>query len=41
LYRYGEVLHMCPFNCDAFPDSLALASEGDLTIGGAVQVELC
>ena len=27
-----EVLHMCAFNCDAFPDSLALASESELTI---------
>ncbi|GJP48061.1 hypothetical protein CLOM_g7334 [Closterium sp. NIES-68] len=28
-----EVTHMCPFNCASFPDSLALAKEGDLTIG--------
>ena len=34
-----EVLHMCPFNCDAFPDSLALASESDLTIGGIDDIQ--
>lgn len=28
-----EVSHMCPFNSAAFPDSLAIAKEGDLTIG--------
>ncbi|KAF6166099.1 hypothetical protein GIB67_023809 [Kingdonia uniflora] len=28
-----EVSHMCPFNTAAFPDSLAIAKEGDLTIG--------
>ncbi|KAK1280307.1 DNA damage-binding protein 1 [Acorus gramineus] len=28
-----EVSHMCPFNSAAFPDSLALAKEGELTIG--------
>jgi len=34
-----EVLHMCPFNSDAFPDSLALASETDLTIGGIDDIQ--
>ena len=34
-----EVLHACPFNCDAFPDSLALASESDLTIGGIDDIQ--
>ncbi|KAK8567775.1 hypothetical protein V6N13_105725 [Hibiscus sabdariffa] len=28
-----EVSHMCPFNSAAFPDSLAIAKEGELTIG--------
>ncbi|PPD68341.1 hypothetical protein GOBAR_DD34788 [Gossypium barbadense] len=28
-----EVGHMCPFNSAAFPDSLAIAKEGELTIG--------
>ncbi|TKY44495.1 DNA damage-binding protein 1 [Spatholobus suberectus] len=28
-----EVSQMCPFNSDAFPDSLAIAKEGELTIG--------
>ncbi|XP_010434237.1 PREDICTED: DNA damage-binding protein 1b [Camelina sativa] len=28
-----EVSHMCPFNSAAFPDSLAIAREGALTIG--------
>ncbi|OIW17906.1 hypothetical protein TanjilG_19875 [Lupinus angustifolius] len=28
-----EVSHMCPFNSAAFPDSLAIAKEGVLTIG--------
>ncbi|CAA7046991.1 unnamed protein product [Microthlaspi erraticum] len=28
-----EVSHMCPFNSAAFPDSLAIAREGELTIG--------
>ncbi|KAK6917109.1 Cleavage/polyadenylation specificity factor, A subunit, C-terminal [Dillenia turbinata] len=28
-----EVSHMCPFNTSAFPDSLAIAKEGELTIG--------
>ncbi|KAL5977135.1 DNA damage-binding protein 1a [Asimina triloba] len=28
-----EVSHMCPFNSSAFPDSLAIAKEGELTIG--------
>ncbi|XP_024030432.1 DNA damage-binding protein 1 isoform X2 [Morus notabilis] len=28
-----EVSHMCPFNTAAFPDSLAIAKEGELTIG--------
>ncbi|CAN6454562.1 unnamed protein product [Victoria cruziana] len=28
-----EVNHMCPFNSAAFPDSLAIAKEGELTIG--------
>lgn len=28
-----EVSHMCPFNSAAFPDSLAIAKEGELSIG--------
>ncbi|KAG6407151.1 hypothetical protein SASPL_130135 [Salvia splendens] len=28
-----EVSYMCPFNTAAFPDSLAIAKEGELTIG--------
>ncbi|KAJ1703919.1 hypothetical protein LUZ63_003698 [Rhynchospora breviuscula] len=28
-----EVSHMCPFNTAAFPDSLAIAKEGELSIG--------
>ncbi|KAG2617083.1 hypothetical protein PVAP13_3NG178222 [Panicum virgatum] len=28
-----EVNHMCPFNTAAFPDSLAIAKEGELSIG--------
>ncbi|KAL0407520.1 UNVERIFIED_CONTAM: DNA damage-binding protein 1 [Sesamum latifolium] len=28
-----EVSYMCPFNSAAFPDSLAIAKEGELTIG--------
>ncbi|KAJ6836683.1 DNA damage-binding protein 1a [Iris pallida] len=28
-----EVGHMCPFNSAAFPDSLAIAKEGELSIG--------
>ncbi|KAK9905245.1 hypothetical protein M0R45_000357 [Rubus argutus] len=28
-----EVSHMCPFNSAAFPDRLAIAKEGELTIG--------
>ncbi|VVB12240.1 unnamed protein product [Arabis nemorensis] len=28
-----EVSHLCPFNSAAFPDSLAIAREGELTIG--------
>ncbi|KAL2494428.1 DNA damage-binding protein 1a [Forsythia ovata] len=28
-----DVSHMCPFNSAAFPDSLAIAKEGELTIG--------
>uniref|UniRef100_A0A1D1YWE8 DNA damage-binding protein 1 n=2 Tax=Anthurium amnicola TaxID=1678845 RepID=A0A1D1YWE8_9ARAE len=28
-----EVSHMCPFNSAAFPDSLAIAKEGELLIG--------
>ncbi|XP_048331269.1 DNA damage-binding protein 1a [Ziziphus jujuba] len=28
-----EVSHMCPFSSAAFPDSLAIAKEGELTIG--------
>ncbi|KAK9153316.1 hypothetical protein Sjap_000796 [Stephania japonica] len=28
-----EVSHMCPFNSAAFPDSLSIAKEGELTIG--------
>ncbi|XP_052206815.1 DNA damage-binding protein 1-like [Diospyros lotus] len=28
-----EVSHMCPFNSSTFPDSLAIAKEGELTIG--------
>ncbi|XP_022762657.1 DNA damage-binding protein 1a-like isoform X2 [Durio zibethinus] len=28
-----EVIHMCPFNPAAFPDSFAIAKEGELTIG--------
>ncbi|XP_057415588.1 DNA damage-binding protein 1a [Lotus japonicus] len=28
-----EVSHMCPFNSAAIPDSLAIAKEGELTIG--------
>ncbi|KAJ8762650.1 hypothetical protein K2173_010671 [Erythroxylum novogranatense] len=28
-----EVSHMCPFNSAAFPESLAIAKEGQLTIG--------
>ena len=34
-----EVLHVCPFSSDAFPDSLALASEEDLTIGGIDDIQ--
>ncbi|KAK2994115.1 hypothetical protein RJ640_003638 [Escallonia rubra] len=32
-----EVSHMCPFNTAAFPCSLAIAKEGELTIGTIVQ----
>ncbi|XP_047333166.1 DNA damage-binding protein 1-like [Impatiens glandulifera] len=28
-----EVIHMCPFNSAAFPDSLGIAKEGELSIG--------
>ena len=34
-----EVLHVCPFSCYAFPDSLALASEGELTIGSIDDIQ--
>ncbi|GMI46059.1 hypothetical protein TrCOL_g13602 [Triparma columacea] len=29
----GEVNYVCPFNCELFPDCLALATENSLTIG--------
>jgi DNA damage-binding protein 1 len=29
----GEVCYVCPFNCEMFPNCLALASETELTIG--------
>ncbi|CAI5964736.1 unnamed protein product, partial [Closterium sp. NIES-64] len=34
-----EVTHMCSFNCASFPDSLALAKEGDLTIGSIDDIQ--
>ncbi|XP_052193020.1 uncharacterized protein LOC127801706 isoform X2 [Diospyros lotus] len=34
-----EVSHMCPFNSSAFPDSLAIAKEGELTIGTIVDIQ--
>ena len=30
---------MCPFSCDAFPDSLALASENELTVGSIDDIQ--
>ncbi|PHT38891.1 DNA damage-binding protein 1, partial [Capsicum baccatum] len=34
-----EVSHMCPFNVAAFPDSLAIAKEGELTIGTIDEIQ--
>ncbi|CAA7054607.1 unnamed protein product [Microthlaspi erraticum] len=34
-----EVSHMCPFNSAAFPDSLAIAREGELTIGTIDEIQ--
>ena len=34
-----EVTSVCPFSCDAFPDSLALVSETDLTIGSIDDIQ--
>ncbi|KAL0699191.1 hypothetical protein Bca4012_055313 [Brassica carinata] len=34
-----EVSHMCPFNSGAFPDSLAIAREGELTIGTIDEIQ--
>ncbi|CAN1331562.1 DNA damage-binding protein 1 [Linum perenne] len=34
-----EVSHMCPFNSAAFPDSLAIAKEGELTIGTIDEIQ--
>ncbi|KAL4189515.1 hypothetical protein AMTRI_Chr08g165760 [Amborella trichopoda] len=34
-----EVNHMCPFNSAAFPDSLAIAKEGELTIGSIDDIQ--
>lgn len=34
-----EVLHVCPFSSEAFPDALALASEEELTIGGIDDIQ--
>ena len=36
-----EVLHVCPFSSEAFPDALALASEEELTIGGIDDIQKC
>ena len=35
----NEVLHVAPFNCDAFPDALALASGEHLTIGAVDDIQ--
>ena len=34
-----EVLHVCPFSSEAFPDALALAGDEDLTIGGIDDIQ--
>ena len=35
----AEVSHACPFDCAAFPDSLALCSDADLTVGGVDAIQ--
>lgn len=34
-----EILHVCPFSSEAFPDALALAGEEDLTVGGIDDIQ--
>eukprot|EP00271_Cylindrocystis_brebissonii_P010251 TRINITY_DN26392_c0_g1_i1.p1 TRINITY_DN26392_c0_g1~~TRINITY_DN26392_c0_g1_i1.p1 ORF type:complete len:1092 (+),score=241.19 TRINITY_DN26392_c0_g1_i1:211-3486(+) len=34
-----EVTHMCPFNSQAFPDSLAIGKEGELIIGTIDEIQ--
>ena len=35
----GDVTIMCPFNSESFPDCLALATEGDITIGTVDEIQ--